>query len=79
MRAVARRDWARRVVKHLQTLLQPGDHVLILAGLDYRENLVEPIRQMGCHVEVPMRGLGIGEQLHWLKEALETNDVGSCV
>jgi len=79
MRATARQDWARKVVKDLQTILQPGDHVLILAGLDYRENLVEPLRQMGCRVEVPMEGLGIGEQLRWLNEALEANDVGSCV
>jgi hypothetical protein len=34
------------------------------------ENLVDPIRQMGCNVEIPMEGLGIGKQLRWLKQQL---------
>jgi hypothetical protein len=70
MTVVARRAWARRVLKDLDRVLQPGDQVVILAGKRYRENLVGPIRQMGCSVEIPMEGLGIGKQLRWLKQQL---------
>lgn len=70
MPAAARRAWARRVLKDLSQVLRPGDHVVILAGKRYRENLVGPIQQMGCSVEIPMEGLGIGKQLSWLKRQL---------
>jgi hypothetical protein len=70
MPVVARRAWARRVLKDLDRVLQPGDQVVILAGKRYRENLVDPIRQMGCSIEIPMEGLGIGKQLRWLKQQL---------
>jgi len=44
--------------------------VVFLAGIKYRENLIGPIREMGCSVKVPMEGLGIGEQKRWLKQQL---------
>jgi len=68
--APARRAWAAQVLHDLCALLQPGDRVLILAGTSYREHLVGRIQALGCTVEVPMRGLAIGQQLHWLKEQL---------
>lgn len=68
MGAAARRAWARQVVEGLRRVLQPGDHVVILAGNRYRQDLIGPIQQMGCTVEVPMEGLKIGEQLRWLKQ-----------
>ena len=71
MPAAARRTWARRVPEELGRVLQPGDQVMILAGKRYRANLVDPIREMGCSVEIPMEGLGIGKQLRWLKQQLE--------
>jgi hypothetical protein len=51
-------------------VLRPGDHVVFLAGEAYRAGLIDAIRGMGCTVEIPMEGLGIGQQLHWLKEHL---------
>ena len=70
MPVVARRTWARRVSKDLGRVLQPGDQVVFLAGIKYRENLIGPIREMGCSVKVPMERLGIGEQKRWLKQQL---------
>jgi cytoplasmic iron level regulating protein YaaA (DUF328/UPF0246 family) len=70
MPAAARRAWAQRVIHDLQSHLQVGDRVIFLAGLKYRQNLVAPLREMGCTVEIPMQGLRIGEQLRWLKEQL---------
>jgi len=70
MPVAARRAWARRVLSDLRGRLRPGDHVLILAGNKYRENLLAPIRQMGCEVQVPMEGLRFGDQKRWLKRQL---------
>ena len=74
MPAAERRAWASRVLDDLSNVLEPGDHVVILAGKAYRSNLVGPIREMGCTVEVPMQGLGIGQQLRWLNQRLEKDD-----
>ncbi|MBE9508891.1 MAG: hypothetical protein IMY86_12695 [Chloroflexi bacterium] len=75
MPAATRRAWARRVSEDLGRALQPGDRVVILAGKNYRENLIDPIRGMKCSVEIPMEGLRIGEQLRWLKQQLEQDHV----
>jgi hypothetical protein len=66
-----RRQWAAKVLDDLEPLLKAGDEVIILAGTAYREFIVGPIEKMGCSVVVPMEGLGIGEQLRWLKEHTE--------
>jgi hypothetical protein len=71
MPAAARRAWAKRVSKDLGRVLQPEYQVVILTGIKYRENLISPIREMGCSVKVPREGLGIGEQKRWLKKQLE--------
>ena len=71
MRAAERRAWARRVVEQVRDVLPAGDHVVFLAGVKYRENLLGPIKDMGCTVEIPMEGLGIGKQLRWLNQHLE--------
>jgi hypothetical protein len=42
------------------------DHFVFLAGIKYRRYLVPRLRS----VEVPMEGLGIGEQLQFLKRHL---------
>ena len=74
MSAAERRVWAERVLDGLSNVLEPDDHVVILAGQAYRSNLVDPIREMGCTVEIPMQGLGIGQQLRWLNQRLESED-----
>lgn len=70
MSAHERRAWAKEVLASLESLLRPGDRVIVLAGMKYRENLVGPLRDLGCSVEVPMAGMRIGEQMHWLKRHL---------
>lgn len=63
-----RREWAYRVINNLRCILSPGDKVIFLAGRVYRENLIGPIIEMGCRVEIPMEGLSIGKQLSWLNQ-----------
>lgn len=44
------------------------DIVAFVAGIDYREFLVRPLRKQGITVEVPLEGLSIGRQLKWFKK-----------
>ena len=71
MSSQARFEWSQSVIKNLKQILSPGDHIIILAGMRYRENLLGPIHKMGCEVSIPMEGLRFGEQLNWLKAQLE--------
>lgn len=69
--------WADHTWYYLKgLLLRPGvkagpyQKVVFLAGQVYREFLAEKITRLGISVEVPMEGLGIGEQKAWLLQAL---------
>ena len=66
MPANERRSWAEKVLVDLRKMVEPGDNMVILAGVKYREHLITPLSNMGCEVEIPMEGLGIGKQLQWL-------------
>lgn len=63
-----RREWSRKVIQELQPHCPPGTSVVFLAGEKYRKFLALALVELGCHVEIPMEGLAIGEQLHWLSE-----------
>ncbi len=43
-----RRTWSLKVMQDLRPLVNKGDHIMILAGMKYREFLVEPLRSAGC-------------------------------
>jgi hypothetical protein len=59
--------WAAAVFEQLRQRTDvEHDHFVFLAGDRYRRYLVPRLRS----VEVPMEGLGIGEQLHFLKGRL---------
>ena len=64
-----RRSWASGVVAQLREAAPPPRKIEILAGVRYREFLLEPLAVLGYEVAVPMQGLGIGQQLQWLKAA----------
>lgn len=61
-----RRAWAARVNHELNAILRRGDHVTLLAGARYRADLEQRLRRRGVRVTVPMRGLGIGQQLAFM-------------
>lgn len=68
LNARERREWAEGVLDELRTEILPGDRVEILAGVAYRQHLVPELKRRGVKVTVPMKGLGIGEQLRWLNQ-----------
>jgi hypothetical protein len=66
-----RQAWAQRVLVQVNEAISPNSHIIMLAGRKYREFLVDPLTKQGYFVEVPMEGLGIGQQLQWLDEHIE--------
>ncbi|MDF1513210.1 MAG: hypothetical protein P1S60_05330 [Anaerolineae bacterium] len=63
-----RREWSRRVLSELLSVVLPGDRIIFLAGKDYREYLIPSLEKVGCIIDVPMKGLSYGKQLQWLKK-----------
>lgn len=58
------RAWADRVLKQLRARVNIERHeVVLLAGEKYRRHLAPSLR----HSIAPLKNLGIGKQLHWLK------------
>lgn len=66
-----RREWAAGVIDQLLPHLKPGLSVTILAGSRYREFLEDRLNSESVKVRVPMRRLGIGQQLKWLTDAVD--------
>lgn len=65
MRSSARAAWAQGVLAGLNEQIDlDRDHIVVLAGLRYRELLLSHIR----HYSVPMEGMSFGRQLKWLAE-----------
>jgi hypothetical protein len=58
--------WARVIAHELFPQLGQFARVELLAGVDYRKHLVGELERRQVQVDVPMAGLGIGEQLQWL-------------
>jgi hypothetical protein len=62
----ARMGWAGKVFEQTLEWVALPAHITILAGKRYREYLMPSLITIGYIVDVPMDGLGIGEQLAWL-------------
>ena len=60
--------WSNKVLKQLKGKADlQQDQFIFLAGANYRKFLVPHLN----HVQVPMKNLGIGKQLKFLKEAIK--------
>ena len=75
MRKPDRLRWATCVLSQLLPITDAGDSMIMLAGTRYREALEPALRARGCTVEVPMAGLGIGEQKAWLLRHTASREV----
>ena len=69
MSTLERRAWADRVTAQLERSLPDAERIIVLAGARYREYLMDYLRRRAKIVEVPMEGLTIGRQLHYLADA----------
>jgi hypothetical protein len=67
--------WLFRVQDKLKYYADPSTRFVVLAGKEYRQDLVDWLVFKGATVEVPMQGLGIGQQKAWLKKQTERASV----
>jgi len=58
--------WATKVKAQMETFLPAADRIVVFAGQRYREFLMNYLRERAGIVEVPMQGLTLGKQLHYL-------------
>ena len=65
-----RATWAVRVAADLLRTTEPADEIIVLAGEAYREPLALLLELQGFVVYTPLVGLGIGQQMAWLKTCL---------
>jgi hypothetical protein len=67
MRNEERCAWAAKVKAQMDQHLPPTDRIVVLAGLRYREFLMDYLQRKARCVWVPMKGMRSGEQLRWLR------------
>nr|WP_145401728.1 DUF6884 domain-containing protein [Paenibacillus xylanexedens] len=63
-------EWSESVHKQLLSAIKEGENVelFIYAGDKYRKFLLPLLEKSGFKVSVPLKGLGIGQQLAWFKD-----------
>lgn len=59
-----KQQWSNKIIEQLNILPCEVD---IFAGKEYRKYLIPLLEQKGFKVNVPLEGLGIGQQLSWLR------------
>ena len=71
-KVVKRREWAEMLTAQMERegLLSDDVTLVLHAGKDYYEELLPLIEDAGVTVEIPTKGLGIGEKQAWYKERL---------
>jgi len=69
------RAWAQKVMFQVKQSILPEAHIVMLAGQVYRRDLTPLLEADGYAVTVPMKGLGIGQQLQWLIERTQQESV----
>jgi hypothetical protein len=72
MPADKRRGWASKVFEEILKELPNGGQVNIFAGDRYREFLIPLLESAGYSISIPLKGLGIGQQLAWFDSQART-------
>ena len=63
--------WSQKVLDQMKDKINlDSDQIIFLAGENYRKYLIPYIK----NYVIPLKGLGIGRQLKFLKESLEKHD-----
>ena len=69
MKKAERQAWAARTLPAILATIPPPAHLVFLAGRTYRDPLLPLLQAQGyAGIEVPMVGLGIGQQIRWLMD-----------
>jgi hypothetical protein len=62
--------WSHFMAIDIASNVKKQEEIYIYAGDKYRRYLIPKLVDLGYTVHVPMKGLGIGQQLKWLKERI---------
>ena len=65
-----KQQWGIKVSEQLVFSNEEQAEIDIFAGMEYRKYLAPLLKARGFNVNVPMKGLGIGSQLKWLKNRM---------
>jgi hypothetical protein len=68
-----RRQWSEDVLNQIFQDYSEVKLIRLFAGEYYRQYLVTRLEEAGYTVEVPLKGLGIGQQLSWFKSHTQVN------
>ncbi|MBD2505100.1 DUF6884 domain-containing protein [Anabaena azotica] len=63
--AQERQQWSKQVFASIVEILPKGGTIRFFAGEKYRQYLIPLLEEAGYKTEVPLQGLGIGQQLQW--------------
>ena len=63
--------WTVKVITSLENIIKSEDEIILLAGTKYRKYLMPYFINKGIKIEAPFKHLGIGRQLHKLKELIK--------
>lgn len=69
--AEQKKQWAKKVFLQVEEKYKTGTRFLIFAGQNYRSFLTPMLNEAGYHCEVPLEGLGIGQQLAWFDQKVQ--------
>lgn len=71
-----RRQWTDKVFCQILEALPQGAAIDVYAGSKYREKLVPMLEDAGYTVKLPLKGLGIGQQLAWFDKQIKPEQMG---
>lgn len=70
-----KRNWAKKVITGLAQYESPENAVIYLhGGFVYRKYLQPELQKHGFEFIVPLKGMGIGEQLAWYDQQLKNEN-----
>ena len=70
MTVTGRKAWSESISLNILKLCTPGTEFNILAGKSYTMYLVPLLCELGYSVQLPLKGLGIGQRLAWLNNRI---------
>jgi hypothetical protein len=71
MNVTIKKKWAFLMAIEILLKIKKETPIYMYAGENYRKYLVPNLIEFGYTIYIPMKNLGIGQQLKWLKERIK--------
>ena len=76
MKVSERKVWAEKVIRQMDKMLPDAERIVLLAGQDYRQFLLDHLNTRASCIDIPMAGMRIGEQKQWLAARVRDAQTG---